>query len=89
MTFDDNSSLKINLIVCGVPRPVVEGKFIGKTLNAQNATVNSFTTNYTLELPQLTQTTCGKELTITATGLNDKSITLKTKIFLRNCKYAF
>ena len=89
-TFDDKSSPRINITLRGVPPPVVDAKFLGLDLKVQSTTVNSYTHNYTLELPQLTQTACGKELTVTATvtatGYN-RNLTAKMKIFVRNCKY--
>ena len=64
-------------------------KFIDLNVNVTDATINSYTYNYTLLLPQLTQKTCGKELTITATGFGDTQIANKTTIFLKNCKYDY
>ena len=87
-TFDDNSSPKINITYCGVPQPKVNAEFIGEKLNVVNTTVNSYTHDYTLELPRLDQTVCGKELTATATGHNG-TITDKIKIFLKNCKCGY
>lgn len=63
-------------------------EFIDANVKVINGTINSFTYNYTVQLPKLTQKTCGKELTITATGFNDTQITI-TKIFLENCKYYY
>ena len=85
-TVDDNTSLKIGIVLCGVPQPKVQAEFIGQALKVADATINSYTHYYTLEVPQLTQTQCGKELTVTASG-NDKTLTFNTKIFVRNCKY--
>ena len=88
-TFDVNDiSPTINITLCGVPQPVVEGHFIGKTLIVTSSTVNDYTFNYTLQLPQLEQAACGKELTITAKGYNG-TLTNKTKIFVKNCKYFY
>ena len=86
-TFDDNSSPRINVTLCGVPQPVVRGDFIGETLNVQNTTVNDFTHNYTLHLPLLTQLACGKNLTVTANNSIGGILTETTQIFVRNCKY--
>lgn len=87
-TFDDGISPRINIILCGVPQPVVQAHFIGQKLDIVNVTINSYTHNFTLQLPQLTQTTCGRELTVKATGFNG-TLTDETKIFLRNCKYDY
>lgn len=87
-TFDENYSPRINKTVCGVPAPERQGEFIGQKLNVLNTKVNSYTHNYTLELPRLTQKTCGKELTVKATGCNGL-LTEKTKIFVKKCKYEY
>ena len=88
-TFDvNNSSPTINITLCGVPRPVVEGHFIDKKLEVTNSTVNDYTHNYTLQLPQLKQAVCGKELIINASGYSG-ILTNTTKIFVKNCKYFY
>ena len=85
--FDDNSSHRIIITLCGVPQPEVQAEFNGqKVVKVINATVNSYTHIFILELPLLTQRVCGKELTVTATGYNG-TLTNKTKIFLKDCKY--
>lgn len=66
----------------------MQAHFIGQKLDIVNVTINSYTHNFTLQLPQLTQTTCGRELTVKATGFNG-TLTDETKIFLRNCKYDY
>ena len=88
-TFEDNSSPRIVITLCGVPQPLVEAEFAGQKLNFIKGALNSYTHTFTLELPLLTQTKCGRELQVTATGHNGTSITDKTKIFLKNCKYDF
>ena len=85
-TFDDNSSPRINIVLCGIPQPTVEGEFIGQKVNILNKTIDSYTHNYTLQLPRLTQTSCGKELTVRTIGCNG-IIANKTKVFVENCKY--
>ena len=87
-TFDDNSSPIIVITLCGVPQPLVVAEFAGQKLKVIKAALNSYTHNFTLVLPQLTQTQCGRILEVTATGYND-ALTDKTKIFLKNCKYDF
>ena len=87
-TFDDNDSPRINITLCGVSAPVVQGEFIGQKLNVQNTKINSYTHNYTLELPRLTKKTCGKELTVKTTGCNGL-LTEKTKSFVKKCKYDY
>ena len=85
----ENSSPRINITLCGKPQPAVHVEFIDPNVKVTNATINSFTYNYTLQLPRLTPETCGKELTITATGFNNTRINDTTKIFLENCKYNY
>ena len=46
-TFDDNSSPRILITLCGVPQPVLQGKFIGQKLIVKYTTVNSYTHNFT------------------------------------------
>ena len=87
--FDVNRSPKINITLCGVPQPDVQGDFNAKKLTVLKAKLNSYTHNFTLQLPRLTQTVCGKELILTATGYNNISITDKTKIKVRNRKYDY
>ena len=91
-TFDEKSSPRVSITLCGVPPPVVEAEFLGVKLTVVNKTIDSYTHNYTLELPQLTKTACGEELTVTATvtatGYN-RNLTEKMKIFLKNCKYHY
>ena len=84
-TFDDNSSPRIIITLCGVPQPKVKGEFIGKKINVIDATVNSYTHSFILQLPLLTQTTCGRKLQVTTIGYSGTS-TYKTKIFVKNCK---
>ena len=88
-TFDvNNSSPTINIILCGVPPPVVEGHFIGEKLMVTNSTINNHTKSYTLQLPQLKQAVCGADLIITARGYSD-ILTNTAKIFVKNCKYFY
>ena len=86
-TFGENSSPRVKITLCGVPKPEVEGKFIDQKLTASYGMVSKYTHDYKLQLPLLTQMACGKELAITATakGRND-TLNLRTKIFLENCK---
>ena len=78
-SFDDNSSPRINIVLCGTPQPKLEAEFIGQKLNILNITIDSYTRNYTMQLPRLTQIACGKELTVRAIG-NDGVITDETKM---------
>ena len=85
-SFDDNSSPRINITLCGVPQPLVQGVFSDQNLTVLSRTVNRYTYIFTLQLLLLTQTACGKELTLTSTGYNG-TLTKKCKIFVETCKY--
>ena len=87
-TFDDNISPRIVITLCGVPQPLVEAELGGQKLDVIDTTSNNYTHNFTLVLPLLTQKICGRELQIKASGYNG-TLTDKTKIFLRNCKYDY
>ena len=87
-TFDEKSSPRVNITLCGVPPPVVAAEFLGLKLAVVSTAVNNYTHKYTLELPQLTKTVCGQELTVTATGYN-RNLSDKMKIFVKNCKYDY
>ena len=87
-TFDENSSPRINVTIYGAPQPKVQAEFNGQVINVRNETLNTYTHNFTLELPRLTQAACGKELKMTITG-NNRTLTNKTKIFPKDCKYAY
>ena len=71
-----------------MPQPVVQGELIGQIISVQNATVNSYTNVYTLQLPLLTQAICGKVLTVTVTGYSG-TISKTTNIFVESCKYFY
>ena len=64
----------------------MQAEFIGQKLNVLSTTINSYIHNYTLELPQLNPTACGKELILTVTGYND-ALTGKFKVYESKCKY--
>lgn len=66
----------------------MQGEFIGQDLSVLHATVNNYTHNFTLQLPQLTQTECGKVLTIKAIGHNG-TLNATTGIFVENCEYFY
>ena len=85
-TFNDNSSPRINILLCGKPQPTVEGEFFSQKLNIFYKMMDSNTHNYTLQLPRLTQISCGKELTVRTIGCNG-IIANKAKILVKNCKY--
>ena len=51
---------------------------------ANRTKINSYTYKYLIELPQLTQRVCGRELVVNASGNKIKE---KRLVFLTNCKY--
>ena len=66
----------------------MQAEFIGQKLNVLSTTINNYTHNYTLELPQLAQKACGKQLTVTTTRYNG-TLTEKIKIYMSKCKYGY
>ena len=53
---------------------------MGQNINVIDTTVNSYTNSFILQLPQLIQNACGRELQLTTIVYNGTS-TYKTKIF--------
>ena len=53
---------------------------MGQKINVIDTTVNSYTNSFILQLPQLIQNACGRELQLTTIVYNGTS-TYKTKIF--------
>ena len=88
ITFDDEGSPIIKITLCGVPVPKVEWKFSGRKVSVLNEKINSYTHNFTLELPQLRKIDSGKELTVTASGHNG-ILNKTTKICTGNCKFDY
>lgn len=86
ITFDDKGSPKIEITLCGVPVPKVECKFYVRKVSVLNKKINSYTYNFTLELPQLTKKGSGKTLIVTASGKNG-TLYQATKIYAENCKF--
>ena len=84
-TFGRNASPHINLTLCGVPPPNVTWSFHVKDGIATRELVENDTYEYSIQLPQLTQETCGKELVLNVTGHN--STEKRLRLFLDSCKY--
>ena len=58
---------------------------MGQKINVIDATVNSYTNSFILQLPLLTENTCGRQPQVTTIGYNGTS-TCKTKIIVKICK---
>ena len=83
--FSNNDDQIIKIILCGVPAPDLEWRLSdGAVMPANRTAINSYTYQYLIELPQLTQRVCGRELVVNASG---NKIEEKRPVFLTNCKY--
>ena len=84
--FSNNVNQEIGVTLCGVPAPDLEWRVHGDTfMPARRTAVNSYTYEYLIELPELTQKICGRELVLNASGY--KPILKNRTVFLTNCKY--
>ena len=71
--------------MCGVPAPIVRWRFNdGPIAVATRDAINFYTYQYLVQLPKLTQKSCGGELTLNASGI----IVIERKIcvFLEKCE---
>ena len=84
-TFGRNVHPLINLTLCGVPPPYVTWRFHEEGGNATSEFINSYTYKHFIQLPQLTQETCGRDLVLNVTGYN--STEKRLRLFLDSCKY--
>ena len=85
-TFSENDTQVINVTLCGVPAPILQWKFHHfPTKNATRNARNHYTYEYSIELPKLTQETCGRKLILNATG--NKTERAELTVFLTRCKY--
>ena len=84
-TFGRNVKSLVNLTVCGVPAPTVTWSFGDEDGIAVRNLVENFTYEYSIQLEELTQKTCGIELVLNVTG--DNSIKEKSQLFVDICKY--
>ena len=82
-TFGNNNSQVINVILCGVPAPVVHWKYPnGDNFAAKRELINAYTYKYMP--PKVTQKSCGRELTFHAKG--KATLERKLLVFLAKCK---
>ena len=82
-TFGGNDYQVINVILCGVPAPVVHWKFQnGSNFVATREPINAYTYKYML--PTVTQKSCGREITFHAKGKT--TLERKLLVFLAKCK---
>ena len=84
--FSNNTDQVIRILLCGVPAPVLEWRLHDSAFMPVNRTaINSYTYEYLIKLPPLTQRICGRELVLNASG--NKPILENRTVFLTNCKY--
>ena len=82
-TYGSNNSQVINVILCGVPPPVLHWKFQnGANFVARREPINAYTHKYMP--PKVTQKSCGRELTLLAIGKT--TLERKLFVFLAKCK---
>ena len=84
--FSENDTQVINVTFCGVPAPILQWTFHDNpTVTAKGNARNYYTYEYSIQLPKLTQQTCGGKLILNATGYKTENATLT--VFLTKCKY--
>ena len=85
-TFDSNATPVINFTLRGIPAPNVTW-WLHKdyTGNASREQSDSYTNKYLIQLPKLTQKTCGRQLVLKASGHNMTERT--ATMFVADCKY--
>ena len=84
-TFGRNVRPSINLTLCGVPPPNVTWSFHGKDGIAKRDITDYYRYEYFVQLPQLTQETCGRNLALNLTG--HSSIVKELQLLLDSCEY--
>ena len=85
-TLSGNALSVIKIVFCGVPAPILHWRFIdGSNAIATRKIKKSYTYEYLIHLPKLTQRTCGGELTLIATG--NVALKWRKQLFFENCKY--
>ena len=85
-TLSGNALPVINVVLCGVPAPILHWRFIdGSSAMATRKTKKSYTYEYLIHLPEFRQSTCGGELTLIATG--NVILKWRKQLFFENCKY--
>ena len=85
-TFGSNVTPVIHFTLNGVPAPNVtwwlHEDYAG---NASGEQVDSYTYQYSIQLPKLSQKTCGRQLVLKVSGYNITERT--TTVFVTNCNY--
>ena len=85
-TFGSNVSPLINFTLRGEPAPKVTWRLHKDDAgNAAREQSDSYTYEYSIQLPKLTQQTCGRQLVLKASGYN--MIERTTTVFVTDCKY--
>ena len=85
-TFGNNVPQVVNVTLCGVPAPILTWSFNDGNLKvASRIKKNSSVYEYEIQLPQLKQETCGRELMLNATGF--ETIKRSRRVYLTYCKY--
>ena len=85
-TFDSSVTPVINFALRGVPAPnvtwLLHKDYAG---NASREKSDSYTYKYSMQLPKLTQKTCGRQLVLNVSGyiMTERTATL----FVTECKY--
>lgn len=84
-TFNSDVLPVINVTLCGVPAPILHWTFHnGATMVATREPINTYTYKYLIHLPNITQKTCGVELSLNATGTDKIKKTIS--VFPAKCK---
>ena len=85
-TFGSNVTPVISFTLRGVPAPnvtwLLHKDYAG---NASREQSDSYTYEYSIQLPKLTQKTCGRQLVMKVSGYNMAERT--TTVFVTKCKY--
>ena len=84
-TFGSNVTPVLNFTLHGVPAPNVtwlHKDYAGYVSHEKN---DSYIYKYSVQLPKLTQKTCGRQLVLKASGYNMTGRT--TTVFVTDCKY--
>ena len=85
-TFGSNVTPVVNFTLRGVPAPNVtwwlHKNYAGYISREQ---IDSYMYEYSIQLPKLTQKTCGRQLVLKASGYNKSERT--TTVFVTDCKY--
>ena len=85
-TFGSNITPVVNFTLLGVPAPSVSWwlheDYAGYVSGEK---IDSYIYKYSIQLPKLTQRTCGRQLVLKAIGYNMTERT--TTVFVTDCKY--